>query len=312
MAEEAYKFAKPYLYGIEKSHNIKITQFLDTLKSSVGLNLQYVNSEESAIPKNMYLKSEIKSKVQSIKQLETSVYVQGVDQIIEKIQDLYKFMIQKQQPMEKEEEKLDYLVRKTKTPEAHITLKMFDMQRLFTIDYEFMQELVAELSHEMSEQSESNGIKRDYLKVIDLTNDLVIVPSISGLPIYIKHITPLVIKSHTSVMVGRHQAIEVKSTPVINYMKKTEVGTICPFTKHYLGTGVESQIHMSMPLRADVSYNSGSLSVNLKTPGDEESQQESTVFEHKIIPFTIKNQVFDLSDIKQQQTIIKSESQYKV
>ena len=311
-AEEALKFAKPIEFGIEKSHNIKIQKFLDTLRTSVGLRLQYVNSEESAIPRNMYMKSEINSQVQNIKQLESSVYVQGADQIIEKIQDLYKMMIQREQALERESEKLDYKIRESKKPEAHVTLKMFDMQRLFTIDSEFLQEVVAQLSHEMSEESESNGIKRDYLKVIDLTNDMAIIPSICGLPIFVRHVTPLVLKSHTSFMIGRNQVLEIKSTPVINYMKKTEVGTLCPFTKQYLGSGVESQIHVSMPIRADLSYQNGRVSISLRTPGDQESQEDKAVFEHKITPFTVRNKIFDHKDHKMQRKTIQSDNQHKV
>merc|ERR1719481_1331784 len=136
-AEEALKLAKPYHYGIQTSQNLKIKQILDTLKASVGMHLQYVNSEESAIPRNMYIKSDVNSRVSKTKQFETSVYVQGADKVIEKVQDLYKMLYQQQQDApQKQAEQLQYEARRSKTPEAHVTLKMFDMQRLFTVDAE--------------------------------------------------------------------------------------------------------------------------------------------------------------------------------
>ena len=310
-AEEALKLAKPYHYGIQTSQNLKIKQILDSLKASVGMQLQYVNSEESAIPRNMYIRSEVDTRASKTKQFETSVYVQGADKVIEKVQDLYKMLYQQQDSPQKQPEKLQYEARKSKTPEAHVTLKMFDMQRLFTVDSEALQEMIAQLSHEMSQESESNGIKRDYLKVLDLSNHLSIIPTAAGIPLYIKHVTPLVLTSHTSIMMGRNQAIEIKSKPVMNYMQQTSVGTFCPITKEYIGTGVENSIHVTIPLRADVRLNNGQVSVTLRTPEDHESQKNKAVFDHKVTPYTIKCQVYQpIDEQKKQMRTIHAESQY--
>merc|ERR1712227_1141386 len=123
-AEEALKLAKPYHYGIQASQNLKIKQILDTLKASVGMHLQYVNSEESAIPRNMYIRSEVDTRASRTKQFETSMYIQGADKVIEKVQDLYKMLYQQQQDApQKQAEQLQYEARRSKTPEAHVTLK---------------------------------------------------------------------------------------------------------------------------------------------------------------------------------------------
>merc|ERR1719347_1001859 len=218
---------------------------------------------------------------------------------------------QQQDAPQKQPEKLQYEARKSKTPEAHVTLKMFDMQRLFTVDSEALQEMIAQLSHEMSQESESNGIKRDYLKVFDLSNHLSIIPTAAGLPLYIKHVTPLVITSHTSIMMGRNQAIEIKSKPVMNYMQSTSVGTFCPISKQYLGTGAENSIHVTIPLRADVRVNNGQVSVTLRTPEDQESQKNKAVFDHKVTPYTIKAYVYQpIEEQKKQMRTIHTESQY--
>merc|ERR1712048_1408967 len=295
-AEEALKLAKPYHGGIQTSQNLKIKQILDSLKASVGMQLQYVNSEESAIPRNMYIKTEVDTRASRTKQFETSIYIQGADKVIEKVQDLYKMLYQQQDSPQKQPEKLQYEARKSKTPEAHVTLKMFDMQRLFTVDSEALQEMISQLSHEMSQESESNGIKRDYLKVLDLSNHLSIIPTAAGIPLYIKHVTPLVLTSHTSIMMGRNQAIEIKSKPVMNYMQQTSVGTFCPITKEYIGTGVENSIHVTIPLRANE---------------DHESQKNKAVFDHKVTPYTIKCQVYQpIDEQKKQMRTIHAESQY--
>ena len=55
-------------------------------------------------------------------------------------------------------------------------------------------------------------------------------------------------------------------------MKET-VGLHCPFTKDNLGAGVETSVHVTLPLRADVALQHAKLSVTLKTPVDYESQK---------------------------------------
>jgi len=309
-AEEALRVAKPFDQGIHKSQNYKIQQFMDKLKASVGLKLQYVNSEESAIPRNMYLKSEIDSEVQTTNQLETSVYVQGAEQILENVLNLYKQMFEERQETRQVEEKLSYKPRKSPVPESHVTLKMYDMQRLFTIDNTFLQELMHQISSEMSQENESNGIKRDYLKILDFSNYMSIIPTAVGMPLYIKHVTPLVISSHTSIIMGRNQILEVKTKPVVNYMQQTSVGTFCPITKKYFGTGVEHSMHVSVPLRAELGYQNGQISVNLRTPEDFESQKNKPIFEHKVHPYTIRSEIYaPLKEQKKQMKTIYSEEQ---
>ena len=309
-AEEALRIAKPFDQGLHKSQNRKIQQFMDKLKASVGLKLQYVNSEESAIPRNMYLKSEIDSEVQTTNQLESSMYVQGAEQVLENVLNLYKQMFEERQETRQVEEKLSYKPRKSPVPEAHVTLKMYDMQRLFTIDNRFLQELMHQISSEMSQENESNGIKRDYLKILDFSNYMSIIPTTVGMPLYIKHVTPLVISSHTSIIMGRNQVLEVKTKPVVNYMQQTSVGTFCPITKKYFGTGVEHSMHVSVPLRAELGYQDGQISVNLRTPEDYESQKNKPIFEHKVHPYTIRSEIYaPLKEQKKQMKTIYAEEQ---
>ena len=152
------------------------------------------------------------------------------------------------------------------------------------------------------------------MKVLDLTNHMSILPSAVGLPLYIKHVTPLVITSHTSIMIGRNKVVEIKAKPVFNYMQQTSVGTFCPFTREYMGTGVESSIHMSTPIRADINYQNGQASLSLMTPQDDESQKDKPVVEFKVKPYTIKTDISNHIDEQKQElkTIFSNDEQYKV
>merc|ERR1719394_1922615 len=262
-AGEALKLAKPIKSGIHKSQNIKIKQFLDTLKASVGMQVKYVNSPDSAFPKTMYLKSEISSKAQTMKPFETSVYLQGAEAVLDYITENYKFLV-RDSMVRTLEEKLSYEPRQSATPEAHVTLKMFDMERLFSVDTESFKEMWSQFGREISKGNIAfNG---DFMKVLDLSHHFTYVPTVSGVPLYLHHRVPVVMTSHTSVVVHAY-TVEIKTKPVINYMQHTQVGALCPFTKEYLGAGVDTSLHVTVPLRADLSLKQGQFSVTLKTPG---------------------------------------------
>ena len=147
-AEEAYKLAKPINTGIQTSHNIKIVEFLDTFRSAVTLKLQYVNSEESAFPRTIFVKSEVQSKSQSRDMFESAVYIQGSEVLIEKMYNLYKMVKNQEMPKHKQGSILNIKNRVDRQPEAHVTLKMLGLQRFYSIDSEFIQGIVLQFTNE--------------------------------------------------------------------------------------------------------------------------------------------------------------------
>ena len=80
--------------------------------------------------------------------------------------------------------------------------------------------------------------------------------------------------------------VEIKIKPVVNYKQWTSVGIFCPFTKQSLGAGVDTSVHVAIPLRADVAMQHGQLSVTLKTPRDFESQKVKPVVQFQVMPYT--------------------------
>ena len=255
-AGEALKLAKPTKSsGIHKSQNIEIKHFLETLEASVGLKLQYVNSEESAFPRTMFLQSKVSSKAQTMKPFESSVYLQGADTLLDKLYDVYKVWSELSH-QEKPEEKLSYEPRQSLKPEAHLTLKMFDLQRFFSVDSDYLQQVARELVEELSQQG---VVKKEKMKVLDLSYHQVILPTVAGLPLYYHHRVPLMVSAHTSLTKGRAGTLEMKTKPMVNYQQKTRVGTLCPFSQQYLGAGVETSLNITVPLRTELSLQNGQV-----------------------------------------------------
>eukprot|EP00092_Neocalanus_flemingeri_P009183 GFUD01009884.1.p1 GENE.GFUD01009884.1~~GFUD01009884.1.p1 ORF type:complete len:1721 (+),score=446.76 GFUD01009884.1:69-5231(+) len=294
-AEQAHKLAKPLKTGIQTSHNIKISQFLDTLRAAVSLHLQYVNSEESAVPRRFYVKSDIESKSQIMEKIESSIYIQGSEVLIEKLYNLYKMI---HQHKIKHESNIDIKNRMAKQPEAHVTLNMMGLQRLYSIDSQFIQDIIMQLTEEYTKDYKIDGIQKDFLKVLDLAGYQNIIPTVAGIPLYVQQRTPMVIATHASLMMVKSGAVEIKVKPVFNYKQSTLVGIFCPFTKKFLGAGVDTSLHVAVPLRADVGLHQGQLSVTLKTPIDVESQKVKPVFELKVRPYTTQKILDDTIPIQ--------------
>merc|ERR1719370_2014187 len=79
--------------GIQTSHGMMIFKFLDNLKAAVNVKLQYINTPESIVPKNLFFKHEIKTETHRMEAFESSVYTQGAEYFINKMYEAYNSMM---------------------------------------------------------------------------------------------------------------------------------------------------------------------------------------------------------------------------
>merc|ERR1712212_1052365 len=116
-------------------------------------------------------------------------------------------------------------------PEAHLTLKFMGLQKLYSLDEELVQTIIKKVS-ELTQSGElEKGIKTEYFKILDLYRSRYIFPTESGMPVY------LAIKP-----------------PAVTYLKgevKLEL------TEKFHGVGIETSVHVAVPVRGEVSYRKG-------------------------------------------------------
>merc|ERR1719228_2537045 len=296
-AQEAYRLAKPTNTGIQMSHNVMISQFLDTLKAAVNFKLQYVTSEESAFPKNIFLKDSVASKSHHTQNFEAAINFQGAEYIINKMYEAYSALKpqQKQQRMDEQKNYIKNIVhvesRWARKPEAHVTVKVMGIQRIFSFDNKMVEELMEEITKDSMEALKRHrSLSKDFMKVIDLNGNNAIIATESGLPVYISHQTPLVISGKASLkaklndMKNGEAALTIQ--PAVNYKQISQVGVFCPFSKKFRITGVDTNVHAAVPVKAEVTMKDGQYSVIVSTPRDEESQKEKPVFQLRVKPYT--------------------------
>merc|ERR1719147_207137 len=302
-AQQAHRLAKPINTGIQMSHNFMISQFLDTLKAAVDFKLQKVTTEESTFPKQIFLEDSVVTKSHKAKIFEAAVNVVGAEYIVNKLYEVYATMLpqEEQRKMESQENYIKNIVhvesRRPKKPEAHLTVKVLGLQRIFSLDNRVMEEIIEEVTRDTLEVlRRHNSLSKDFIKVIDLNGNHATIPTECGLPVYIAHQTPLVISGRASLKAKlnnmKNGEASLAIEPVVNYKQITQAGVFCPITKKFLSAGVDTHVHVALPLRTEVVVKDGQYTVSVGSPRDEESQKEKPVFQLRVKPYT---SAFDLT-----------------
>merc|ERR1711862_350420 len=85
-ARSVLPLIKDEQYGVQHSHNINYSSFVDYLKVLVSDQYQLVNSKESLIPRKMALKTVYYApcNIYKVKAIEFSAYTYGMDYLLEK------------------------------------------------------------------------------------------------------------------------------------------------------------------------------------------------------------------------------------
>jgi len=296
-AREAIRIAKPTDAGILTSHNIMISQFLDTLKAAVNMKVQYVFSEEDELPRTLFMKTSVKSKTHVFNKMEVAAHMEGGQFLINKLYETYaRFLSEEEKArIDTQSDIIKNIInvesRRMRKPEAHVTIKSLGLQRIFSIDSRMVEELLEKIAVESVEAlSVEKTHSVQFMKIIDMNGHNAVIPTESGLPVYVSHRTPLVVSGEAVADIQVKDIKDMKAgvtiKPVVNYKQIAQAGIFCPITKKLLFAGVDSSIHVTLPLVAEVAFKEGQLELIIKSPQDQESQREKPVFEMRVKPYT--------------------------
>merc|ERR1719228_263109 len=283
-----------------------------------------MDEQESAFPKNIFMKNFLVTKSHHTQNFEAAINFQGAELIVNKMYEVYSAMRpqQEQQRMDEQRNYIKNIVhvesRWARKPEAHVTVKVMGIQRIFSFDNKMVEELMEEITRDSMEALKRHrSLSKDFMKIIDLNGNNAIIATESGLPVYISHQTPLVISGKASLkaklndMKNGEAALTIQ--PVVNYKQISQVGFFCPFSKKFLVTGVDTNVHVAVPVKAEVTMKDGQYSVIVSTPRDEESQKEKPVFQLRVKPYTAAYDITSSSlvtvDKAANSKIIKSRNQ---
>merc|ERR1712168_1269599 len=158
----------------------------------------------------------------------------------------------------------------------------------------------------------------NLVKLDDVSSTTILIPSEIGLPILIEVNTPTVLYTQGHIDIecsGSIPKVEVSLTNKVASAYTGSVGTLCPFTKEVITTGVSKETNINYPTKMLVSTETGKLKVVYKPTKKMESTGLVDIMSFVVKPFaTIKPTVaIDLTPLESYQhtKLIKSQIKLK-
>merc|ERR1712002_512524 len=289
--------AKPVKDGYQYSRYYHYTSFVESLRTMVSHALKWTSTDKSFLPPTLYSKAELLTPISKIETLETAFHMHGTETVISKLIEIYSELVTPEETSTSAERevvdtmtKLGVHEKKYTKPEAHLTIRMLGLEKLYSINEEIVQKLVNEVSEITETRRLEEGLKSEYFKILDLYTYNYIVPTESGMPAYFTIRTPAVTQLKGEVkLISKNTfepKVEFESTSVTNLKKLITAGVYSEITKKTYSLGVETSLHIAMPVRGEASYRKGQVYVTLKQTKEPEYQREQPLVELDIHPFT--------------------------
>merc|ERR1712013_873752 len=121
----------------------------------------------------------------------------------------------------------------------------------------------------MEALNKDHSLTKEFVKIIDLVGHRAVIPTETGLPLHLHHATPLVVSGKASLNVDLKSITEgrvgLTMKPVVNYKQSVTAHVICPFTGKFLGSGVDTALHVTLPLNAEIAMQNGQYTVTIRT-----------------------------------------------
>merc|ERR1712180_63677 len=176
-------------------------------------------------------------------------------------------------------------------PAAHMSVKVLGLQRFFSIDATMIEQIIETVTRDAMEAlNKDHSLTKEFVKIIDLVGHRAVIPTETGLPLHLHHATPLVVSGKASLNVDLKSMTEgrvgLTMKPVVNYKQSVTAHVICPFTGKFLGSGVDTALHVTLPLNAEIAMQNGHYTVTIRTPEDRESQRTRPLVALRVRPYT--------------------------
>merc|ERR1719392_79036 len=258
-ARSVLPLIKDEQYGLQHSHNINYSSFVDYLKVLVSNQYQLVNSKESLIPHKMALKTVYyaPSNIYKVKAIEFSAYTYGMDHILENYMHFFTGEEQATTPIKEQltkiAEELKLKTRELSTPLGFVHGSWAGMEASLYLDSEIVIETLEKLTTKFET---GHDVEFNHVGAHQIFDASYMFVTETGFPILATSTLPIIYSVKGSVKVSPMEGKLVphvlgKVVPVLNGKLQTHYGIICPFTREFVGTGVEMSLHASLPVEIE-------------------------------------------------------------
>merc|ERR1711970_393491 len=296
-AELIFGIAKPVREGIQYSRFLHTASHVDSLRSTFGNSLVYQADKTSVFPKTLFIASQLKGMGINVDSTEAYFYIQGAQQVIEKLYEMYSLLESpKDSPVVEETEreiretmeKLGIKEKSVEKPEVHAILKYYGIEKLISMDQTFIDSIVKKLSNSVRSLEEKKKMEIEFLKVFDVMGSDLAMPTESGIPVYVFLRYPTVLYSKAELKTNKASdfKVEVKARGSINHKRQVRTGVVCPITQKFYETGIETSVYAASPFMADISVSNGHISLTVKQSEEPEHLKKHTLVELDVHPYT--------------------------
>merc|ERR1719392_297119 len=287
-ARSVLPLIKDEQYGLQHSHNINYSSFVDYLRVLVSSQYQLVNSKESLIPNKIGLKTVYyaPSNIYKVKAIEFSAYTYGMDYLLEKYLHFFSTEEQTTTPIKEQlnkiAEELKLKTREFPTPFSFVHGNWAGMEASLYLDTEIVLDTLEKLTTRFEK---GHDVEFNHVGAHQVFDASYMFVTETGFPILATSTLPIIYSVKGSVKVS---PIEGKIFPVLNGKLQTHYGIISPFTKEFVGTGVEMSVHASLPVEIEGKMTQGQIELSIRVPTEVERSGLTPKIHGFIKPYTFK------------------------
>merc|ERR1719209_948017 len=168
------------------------------------------------------------------------------------------------------------------------------------MDQQFIDSILKKVSSSVRTMELKKKMEVESLKVFDVMGSDIAMPTESGIPVFVLLRYPTVVYSKAELNTNEVSEfkVEIKSRGSINHKRQVRVGVVCPITKKFYETGVETSVFAASPFMADVSVSNGQISVTLKQSEEPEHLKKHAVVELDVHPYTATGKSHEHHSVK--------------
>jgi len=292
-ARSILSLIKSEQYGIQYSHNINYSSFVEYLRLLVNNQYHLVNAKESLIPHKMSLKTVYygPSNTYKIPAIEFSAYTYGMDFLLEKYLHFFSTEEQTTSPIKEQlnkiVEEMKLKTREISAPFSFIYGSMAGIESSIYLDSEIVLDIIEKLTAKFEAGHE---MEFNHVGAHQMFDGSYMFVTEAGFPILVTSTMPIIYSVKGSVKISPKEGkVLGKVVPIVNGKMQTHLGIISPFTKEMIGAGVEMSVHSSIPIEIEGKVSKGEVELAVRIPTEVERSGRLVETMHAfVLPYTFK------------------------
>jgi hypothetical protein len=297
-AKNVIAMVKPFQWGIQFSHNTHTQALVKYLRIAHSVETSFVSTAETLFPSRLAFSSRMYGGSWQINGLTFNMYTKGMDSFIDKALVNLGYhgsaSSEVKTQLDQIAEKLNISKRNKDKPEMLVQFGMMGMDRVYALDQRLYDDIVEQVTQNINKLAEETTKEFDWHLNVTLAQKSIDIevmgPCEAGLAVLVKRNVPNVVGIKASIK-GEIKSGLVKNfkadiVPVINSKLQADMGVLFPFTKQFIGSGVEQSMHVALPVKVKAEFRGLSeLNAVWSTPNEVHNKFELAHYFMK--PYTV-------------------------